>query len=325
MAQLDKRIADKDMLLRILIYGPAKSKKTWWAGKAAEAGFNVLLLDGDDGWHILKNIAPEAQKRIQVVNFTDELRRPIFATALARLLKDGKLIWDEKAKVSAKLQPNENCIDIDFSLFGKYDIVILDSWTALTRSLMLQYAKENMIDLSIAEESDDKWGYYRWAGTCATWALSQFTALPCHIINIGHVDVYEKRSKDGRTIEWTKQQVKSTSGPHAMQLPSEFSDILYFHQHKTAFKIDVQGTDEADGGSRIVAPGSYNWDNFQFSDLIAAAGLSLPPKDHPLIDYSVNAPKAKTTALKQNSKPGLVQPVKKPTAKLQLGAVSKTK
>jgi hypothetical protein len=277
--QLDNRLNSGDMLLRVLPYGPAKSKKTWWAGKAAEDNFNVLLIDGDDGWHILNHIAPEKQKRIQVINATDVLGRPVFAKFVTQLLKAGNFIWDEKAKANGKLSPNENCIHIPLTTMGHGTVVILDSWTALVRSLQLQYAKENLIDLSVAEEEDgNKWGFYRWGGVIASWIVGQFTALGCHVIVIAHEDQYEKLSKDGKKVLSSRRQVKSTSGPHAMQLPSQFSDILYFYPHKSAFKIDAKGSDTEDGGN---------------------------------IDYSL--PNGGAIAKPQTN---LVQPVTKPTAKI---------
>lgn len=332
--QLDNRLKKDDMLLRILMYGNAKTRKTWWAGKAAEANYNVLLLDGDNGWHILKQIKPEAQKRIQIVNMTDNRGMPIFATALARLLKDGKLTWDEKEKKSAKLNPNGNCINVNLDLLNENCVVVMDSWTAYTVSLMLQFAKENMIDLSKAEDlvgttksgNEDKWGYYRWAGTLATWSIVQLTALPCHVIVIAHTDVYEKRSKDGMKVIWSKRQIKSTSGPHAMQLPAKFSDVLYFYQKGTAPKISTRGDEEAEGGSRLIAPGEYNWDDLQFKDFIKAAELTLPKADAPLIDYSLPTGSLKKNQNERNlfggklaAKPSLVKPVSKPRAKITLG------
>ena len=153
--QLDTRLESHDMLLRIFLYGDIKTKKTWWAGKAAEAGYNVLLLDGDDGWHILNNIAPAARKRIQVVNMTDNRGHPIFAAALSRLLKDGKMVWDEKAKKSAKLSPNGDCMAVNLDLLDANCVLIVDSWTAICRSLMLQYARENMIETPWARLEKD--------------------------------------------------------------------------------------------------------------------------------------------------------------------------
>jgi len=327
MTQLDTRLEEQDMLLRILEYGPAKSKKTWWIGKAAEAGYNVLFLDGDNGWHILKQIKPEAQKRIQIIDARDKLGQPMFAAFLTSLLKRGKIVWDNKARKIENIKPNENCIAIDLNKFGQFDIVVIDSWTALARSLMLQYAKEHMIDLTDADDQDeDKWGYYRWAGTLINWLATQFTALDCHIAVIGHADQYEKRSKDGKSVIFSKRQVKSTSGPNAMQLPSQFSEILYFYPKGKAFKIDTFGTDEADGGSRLIAPGTYNWDALQFVDLIKVAGLPLPDKSHPLIDYSLpttTTKRAQASGEAATAKP-IVKPVAKPIAKVKTGGLKLT-
>lgn len=328
--QLDNRLKEDDMLLRILAYGPAHTKKTWWAGKAAEAGYNVLLLDGDNNWHILRQIKPQAQKRIQVIGMSDNRGRPIFASALARLLKDGKLIWDEKEKQSAKLSPNANCINIDLNLLNENCVVVLDSWTAFCTSLMLQYAKENMIDLSVAEEdTEDKWGFYRWGGAIASWVATQLVALPCHIVVIAHSDEYGIRGKDKRTgksiVVSTKRQIKSTSGPHAMLLPSKFPNMPYFYQKGTASKISTKGDETADGGCALFSPKEYNWDELQFKDFVKATGLPLPKADNPLINYSLPTGNAARTyhGIDKVATPNLVQPVAKPVAKIVLGKNAK--
>jgi len=313
---VNERMESDDNLLRVLIYGNPKTKKTWWAGAAAEHGFNILMLDGDDSWHILRNLSSEAQQRIQVINFKDERGRPIFAEALARLLKDGKLIWDEKEKKSAKLSPNENCININLDVLDDTSILLVDSWTSLVTSLLLQYARENLIDLSVAEEGDDKWGYYRWAGALASWMLVQLKGLNCHVIVTGHTDVYEKRSKDQKRVEWTKRQIKSTSGPHAMQIGDKFSDILYFYKKGTAYKISASGNEDAEGGSRLVAPKENNWDDLQFIHLCKIIGAKIPGKENPHINYSMQQAQIQPVV-----KSNLVKPVSNPTAKIVLGNV----
>lgn len=326
--QLINRLQEDDMLLRILAYGSAHTRKTWWAGKAAEAGYNVLLLDGDNNWHILRRIKLEAQKRIQVIGMSDNRGRPIFASALTRLLKDGKLIWDEKEKKSTKLNPNANCISIDLNLLNENCVVVLDSWTTFCTSLMLQYAKENMIDLSIAEEdTEDKWGFYRWGGAIASWAATQLCALPCHVIVIAHADEYGKRGKDshGKSIVVsTKRQIKSTSGPHAMLLPSKFPNMPYFYQKGTASKISTKGTEEADGGCALFEPKEYNWNELQFKDFIKATGLPFPKADNPFINYDLPAVKkvGKKIGSLSVAKSNLVKPITKPVAKIQLGVKS---
>ena len=63
MGALDDTL-NNDNLARLLIYGPAKTRKTWFATKAAELGFNVILIDTDYGFHVTQNLTPEARRRI---------------------------------------------------------------------------------------------------------------------------------------------------------------------------------------------------------------------------------------------------------------------
>lgn len=59
--------------LRIRVYGYAKLRKTWWAGTAAEAGFNVLHLSAERGGHgIFKHLSPAARKRIFVLDCSED-------------------------------------------------------------------------------------------------------------------------------------------------------------------------------------------------------------------------------------------------------------
>lgn len=305
MPQLNEMLDKGNMLLRILAYGPGKTKKTWWAGKAAESNFNVILMDGDDGYHILKNIKPEAQKRITVVDVVDTHKQAVFCVAMTELLKNYKLVWDEQRKVNAKLQPNEHCINIDLTQLTSNDLLVIDSWTALTWSLVVRYANENMIDLTDAEKTE--WDGYGWSGRLATWMLGQLKALPCHVVVIAHQTMYEKRSKDGKNIEWQKQQIVSTSGNHAMTVPSKFSEILNFSAKGSSFKIDTNGDVEKDGGARIVPPGIYKWEELQFVDICKMAGNKLPDATHPLLQTKIEAKKE------------VAKPVSKPTIGVGIG------
>jgi len=276
MAQLNDKLGEGKMLLRVLAYGPAKSKKTWWAGKAAEAGFRVTLLDGDNGWQILKNISPEAQSRIQVVDVVDTFKASVFAVALTQFLKDGKLVWNEKLGASSKMQPANATAIIDMENMDVNDVLIIDSWTALVWSLVLRYSKENGIDLTDPEKADRE--FYSWGNSMVKWMLNQIQSLPCHVIVIAHSTVYEKYEGKGKSMKLVMQrrQPISTSGPNAMQMASKFSDILYFSVKGSAFKIDVDGDNDKDGGSRGLPPKMYDWEALQFKDLCAAYGIPLP-------------------------------------------------
>lgn len=279
MAVLNKKLADGQMLLRVLAYGPAKSKKTWWAAKAAEAGFRVTLLDGDNGWQILKQIAPEAQSRVEVIDLVDTFKASVFALALTQLLKDGKLVWNENTGTSARMNPDKATATLDLELMNHEDVLVIDSWTALVWSLVLRYSKENAIDLTDPEKADRE--FYGWGNSMVKWMLNQLQSLKCHVIVIAHATVYEKYTGTGKNLKLVMQrrQPISTSGPNAMQMASKFSDVLYFSVKGSSYKIDADGDNDKDGGSRGLPPKMYNWEELQFKDLCAAYGIPLPSGD----------------------------------------------
>lgn len=276
MAQLNKKLAEGKMLLRVLCYGPAKSKKTWWAGRAAEAGFRVTVLDGDNGWQILNNILPEAQELVNVIDLVDTFKSAVFCVALTQLLKDGKLIWNEESGASSRMNPEKATAIVDVATLNEGDVLVIDSWTALVWSLVMRYSKENGIDLTDPEKADRE--FYSWGNSMVKWMLNQLQALSCHVIVIAHSTVYEKYEGKGKNLKMVMQrrQPISTSGPNAMQMASKFSDILYFSVKGSAFKIDVDGDNDKDGGSRGLPPKVYNWEDLQFKDLCAAYGIPLP-------------------------------------------------
>lgn len=315
--QLTDRLNSNDMLLRVFAYGPAKTKKTWWALNAAMANFNVILLDGDDGWHIASQIPKETHHRISIWEVKDQMANPTFAPFLTRLLKDGKITWDESAKKVEMLYPNENCSMLNLNELDSNTILIIDSWTALVSSLTMKFAKENSIDLTDAEKNE--WEFYGWAGRLTSFLLNRLKSLPCHVIVIGHSTVYEKKSGKGKQAktEWARRQPISTSGPAGMQIADKFSDVLFFHTHGTANKIDVSGADDKDGGSRVIPPKDYQWADLQFSTICQAAGLTLPNASNPYLDFAV-----------KDSKPALQTKtagvIETRTAKLTIGEKPKT-
>ena len=308
--KLDKE--SNQSLLRVLAYGMPKAKKTWWALAAAEAGYNVLDLDGDDGWQIGKYLSEAAQKRIEVIEARDRLGQPVFAPFVVQALKRLKFGWNPASNKFDNLGREDGTLQIDLREFTQNDVLILDSWTAFVQSLYVQYAKEQDIDLTDATKTD--WDGYNWCGALALWTADVLVSLPCHVIVIAHGTVYEKRSKDGKSVISQKRQIKSTSGPNAMQLPAKFSDILYFYPKGSAFKIDVKVEEEADGGSRSVPPGTYNWDDLSFERLIEYSNIPKPPADHPKFDFSKTVSTAKP---KLGTKPAVINPAAKPSVSLR--------
>lgn len=293
MPSLEQKVANLSSnppLLRMLFYGSPKTKKTWLAGTAAEAGFNTILLDSDHGYHILlKNLSNAAKKRLMVIESRDELKKATAAEFTTRFLKLGNVTFNEQTRkvvLNAKAI-DENCIQLNVDRhLNKNTVLIVDSYTALVRSIVFRYAIEQKIDLTDPSKTD--WDGYAWCGSLASWMLEKLSKLPCHIIVIGHKTVYEKRAKDQKTIEWTRQQIKSTSGPHSMTIGDMFSDILYFENVSSSMtKISTRADKDMEGGSRMIPPNIYDWNKLQFKDICAFAGINLPPESLPYLDFSV--------------------------------------
>lgn len=276
--------AKGDGLMRTLIYGPAKSKKTWWAARAAEAGFNVFLINGETGGEkIIKNIAPEIRKHIQVLNVVNMPNRAVMPEFMASFLRQNKFAWDEQLN-----QPRTSAGQIDathshYLINGKLltadDVLIIDSYTQLAIGTSLKGAIDGQIDLSDPNSiDDDKRGFYGYSNSFLNWVLNNLNALPCHLIVIGHQNQYEKRGKvgDKEVILWSRMQLMSSSGPHAMQIAKYFSDVLYFYMVGDIYRISTKAEADRDGGSRNIKPGVFKWDELQFVDLCKAADVRLP-------------------------------------------------
>lgn len=276
----------KRTLISVLAYGPSQTKKTWWAGAAAEAGFNVIYIDGDGHLQTLRNLSPEAQSRIHVFSVVDGFKKPYMAEFTTRLLRTGKILWDDVEGRIVKRPENDSHLHIglDLTQLDANWVVVIDSWTALSWSLLLRFCLENNIDLSEAEEPENKRGMYGYMGQILDWHVEKLTSIPCHLIVIGHADAYDKirtEEKFGKKKEillFSRTQIKSSSRPHAMKMPKNFDEVAQFFLQGNRVKIDTRPHEDADGGSRS-NPMLANWEDLQFIDIIKASGAALPNPD----------------------------------------------
>ena len=278
----------QNTLLRSCAYGQAKRRKTWWALTAAEAGFNVLDLDLEDGSSIGRMISPEARKRISVVKCHDQMKGAVASIFFATFLRGDRFIWDEQSYESI-IFPNaategHSFFILDPRKLTSNDVVIIDSWTSNAISLMRQWFGENKIDITTAQQAaNSNWDVYRWANALADWELSQLHALPCHVIMLGHANQYDKmkttvdnHGKKVQVVESSRTQMFSVSNPHATKIGKTFSDIFYFEMFGNDVMIDTSSKPDRDGGSRIIPPGNYKFDDFSFKQVCQIAGIPLP-------------------------------------------------
>lgn len=265
---------------RTLAYGRDKSKKTWWACRAAEAGFNVVLIDGDDGSSITRQLPLEARKKILIVDAVDKSEHAAFCMFMASFLKVGnKFLWDEQDKFSVpfgtKLNPVHSYIQFDPSLLTMDDVIILDSWTALADSTKQKFAKDTGFDLVQVQRDGDQYALPNFQARFLDFVLSRLHTLPCHVIVIGHEQIWEKYTGTGaaRKLVGTYTQPYSSTGPHAQKLGKHFENVLHFYKlSDAAFRISTVGDDSVSAGSRLIAPKRYEWDAITPGQMFEAVG-----------------------------------------------------
>lgn len=282
MPKLDSKEAFDTVLLRELIYGPSQTKKTFWAGKAAEAGYNVIFLMGDGHYQVLRNIEQEAQSRVTILNTADKVTSPQFGHTVATVLKAAEpLIWNDtkNEQLFRTLYDEDDYIFLDVRKLDSNFILVLDGWTSFVDSILWDFANEQNIDLS--DGSKQEWELYGPCNRLATWTLQQLKGLPCHVIVIGHSTMWEKRrgGKNKATkndIIETRQQIISTSGNHSKLLPGHFSETLLFgitgNNHNW---IDSRPQGDRDSGSRTLVK-LGDWADMQFKHFAEASGCITP-------------------------------------------------
>ena len=263
-------------LLRTVIWGEAKTRKTFWACMAAEAGFNVILIDGDDGSQIVRQLPSHVQPKVLVVDVRDLIDRAVFKEFCATFVRAKSFLWNEQTRLAEfrDFKAENSYIRFTPSKFTPNDVVIFDSWKAFTQSTLLSFAMSNELDLSDAEK--EEWDGYGFQGRFQDFVLKSLHCLRCHVIVIGHSCVYEKwdrRDKKNPKLLSRKTQLVSSSGPHAGTMWSNFTDILYVERiGPTNFMIDTAGEMDRVGGSRLLEPRKYQWDKLPVTDLLSKIG-----------------------------------------------------
>lgn len=265
---------------RILINGPALTMKTWWALRVAESGFNVIYLDADNNPQVIRNLSPEAKKRITRIELSDEFDNSASAMFLAHFCKPKEFVWDEDGKDVAPSipkfwRPGHHYAIIDSSKLTKSDVVIIDSWTSTTKSTQRRYAQENNIDITLKAISDSDWKDYRWTGTFMEWVLEQLETLPCHVIVIAHAEELDIREKvDGKEkVVGQRYGIISSSRKNSAILPKYFTDILFFKMFGQTIYVDGQTKEGQVSGIRSFKPVRDTWEKLQFSTFVKELNL----------------------------------------------------
>lgn len=280
MAALEEAL-DNSALSRILVYGAAKMRKTWWATAAAELGFNVILADVDYGLHVTRNLTPEARKRI----FAMDMRCPAEdfkncgAAALVRAMQGSAVLYDEGTRRYVpmnKAEPERKYVKIDVAKLTSRDVLIIDSWTALYTHLVCM--DRNIVDATSINKLE--WDDYQKMRIALDHFLSNMARLNCHVIVIAHGEEWAKRradapakSKPEEAIESIRTQPMSVTRSHAATMAKHFTDVLFFSSPNpmVGVMISTKGSDDFDAGSRSLPPMVKKFDEITFAQFVPPA------------------------------------------------------
>lgn len=279
MPQIDETL-NKDNLARILCYGAAKTRKTWWATRAAELGFNVILADVDYGFHVTQALSPEARKRIYHL----DMRAPVEdfknsgALTLVHAMQGKVTFYDETTRrytPKRDVSADSNYAVLNFNKLTSRDVLIIDSWTELVQHIV---ASDRMI-VDPSQVPKLEWDDYGKMRLLLDLFLANMGKLNCHVIVIGHSETVGKRKKDAPAkakpedaIEQIRLQPMSVSRSHAETLASKFTDVLFFSipSATVGTMISTKGSVDFDAGSRRFAPALRKFDDLTFADFIPA-------------------------------------------------------
>lgn len=290
-------------LAKLLLIGDGKIGKSWFAGLAAEQGFNLLYMDGDVARQTLghRDFPQAAKDHIYLMSVGDKLAHGAlnydFAENFRTFTSTNRFVWDDtnSAVVARKSDTEESEVWEIFPAKMDHTVVwVIDSWTSLVNSVLLWAARSNGVDLQDTDTSKMR-PVYQAAGNKLTQFLIMIQRVPCHVICIAHLDEYAKyekpvgiKVKDAKEGEnkllWTKLIPKSCSKPHSLTMSKYFTDVAWMETNRMGdqrllnFKISEER----------ISGGHFNdikkIEEYSFAKLVEQIGGVVPsehaPTDH---------------------------------------------
>lgn len=286
-------------LIHCMILAEEKAGKTSWLLDAAEAGFFVLLLDGDVAQQRINDLSDEAKSRVFYMDVSDNLVGtvdPRMIRTVAEFFTSSKFLWNDTKQdhYSTSRDPHDPetgaCLDeiweIRPGLLDHNWVLGIDSWTTLQYSAKLDKAADMGVDISDVEKIERN--IYSGVGNRLTNIAITQQKTNCHTIVCGHPAQYEKRrSQEGRTVkeamkendqivEWTKMIPVSSSNPHGFSIGKFFSDIGWIDVGKTGKRtLDFTKTSARTSGGNLNSKGDPREDH-RFVDLVRKIGGFVP-------------------------------------------------
>lgn len=215
----------------LLLIGPTKFGKTHYSVAAANAGYELLYIDKDNGLTtIRKDATSDGLSRIHHFN------PPSMIDFVEKLLMSEVVRWNTRINdeyASRTALPDDEIVEIYPMRMDKGVILVLDTWTSLAWSALEAKAKDLNIDLTDV----DKWGreVYGTSGFRLTRIAKILQTSPFHQIVMAHNQYYELKEKPPGIVQAVKEKDMiirgtveipvSSSGPHGYSIGPYFNEI----------------------------------------------------------------------------------------------------
>lgn len=268
---------------RIMIYGQPGTRKTWWALRAAEFGFNVILCDLDGKFQIASQLSREALARIYHLDMraTDDYALS-GAASLAMAAQGSAIIFDEATRQYVppnKIEADKSYARINLRAGDAKTVLIIDSWSAFMDNI-------SAINVPVRDATKvDKleWADYQKVRLGGDKFITNLKRLNCHVIVTGHSETYGRKRPDADPkaplkdqIEAVRVQPCSITRAHGETLARQFNDVLFFEvpNAMVGTMINTAGSEDFDALTQSTKPGRYKWDDLLFDKFVAPGILA---------------------------------------------------
>jgi len=319
---------DSNKLIKLLLVGPSMVGKTHYALQAALAGFNLFYLDGDVAGRALSSQPDAIKKRVFYLDARDEFQEgqyvPRFATLMKLLCFSPVVYWNDSKQRTyspATADLNDPIWAIRLSRLGPKDVLVIDSLTSLSNSVMRERADEAGIDLTDIERAERS--IYASARNQMSGFLTMIRAAKCHVILLAHVDEWEQRRKnpgqvkqqskeDNMIIVGTRQVPMTVSKPFGAAIAKDFTDAGWLSINAMGDRIiDFTPSADREGGGALTGKGKVS--DMSWTHICKLAGVTLPGPDAPCEMRAIEELTVEDMQAKVVESPKVITPSATPT------------
>lgn len=258
---------------RILGYGPPKNRKTLWALKGAELGYNVTILNFDNNLRIAQTLSPETLARIYSLDCWAPAGANYKAGSLPSLTKavhGDTVFYDEETRCHVRktgLVDDREYLRLDLTRAEPSDLVIVDTWTDVCKHVSEFVAdRKNVMDLPDygLEQSE-----YNKRRMIVDRLLAGLKALNCPVIFTAHSTEWGKRRADAKAnapaheaIEAIKTVPVSVTYAHGEDFAGEMTDVAFFNTSDgmNGTMVSTKTGNKYLAGSSAVPPTNKKWE-----------------------------------------------------------------